>query len=176
MEQQVPVIRPSDSDDPAILRLSGTLGAAMTVVRMEPGDPALAERIRMAAIRHRVIALRDQFLGPEELLAFGAGLGRFMQTRAAPADERWPELLYISNPGKANALSENWHTDGTTSACPPSLSLLAAQEVPEAGGDTLFCDMGHAYQTLSPAYRKLLRGLRRRHLNTKLPASERIEA
>lgn len=38
-----------------------------------------------------------------------------------------------------------------------------AHLLPEAGGDTLFVDMGHAYRTLSPAYRSLLRGLRVRH-------------
>ena len=163
-------------EDPAVRRLGGTLGAEMTRVRMAPDDPETAERIRIAAIQHRVLAVREQFLGPEELLAFAAQLGRFMQTRASPADERWPDLLHVTNPGKASALSENWHTDGTTSARPPSLSLLAAQELPEAGGDTLFCDMGHAYRTLSPAYQRMLRGLRGHHLNRFLPSDERIEA
>lgn len=130
----------------------------------------------MAAIRYRVLAVRDQFLEPGELLAFGAGLGRFMRTRASPSDECWPDLLKVTNPGKANALTENWHTDGTTSTHPPSLSLLTAIEVPEAGGDTLFADMAHAYRTLSPAFRRLLRGLRGHHLNRLLPATERIEA
>ena len=165
-----------DREDAAIRLLGGTLGAEMTGLRMEPGDPAIAERIRMAAIRHRVVAVRGQFLGPEQLLAFGAGLGKFMQTRASPADERWPELLHVTNPGKANALSENWHTDGTPSRRPPALSLLAAQVLPEAGGDTLFCDMGHAWRTLSPAWRRMLRALRGHHLNRFLPAAERIEA
>lgn len=175
MGQDAQVIRETRGD-PAIRRLGGTLGAEMTGVCMAPGDPELADRIRKAAIRHRVLAVRGQFLAPEDLLAFGAGLGPFMQTRASPADSRWPDLLHVTNPGKANALTENWHTDGTTSARPPSLSLLAAQELPEAGGDTLFCDMGHAYRTLSPAYRHMLRGLRGHHLNRLLPATERIEA
>jgi taurine dioxygenase len=169
-------IREAAPDDPAIRRLGGTLGAEMTGVRMSPDNPDLVERIRMGAIRHRVLAVREQFLGPEELLAVGTLFGPFMQTRASPADSRWPELLHVTNPGKANALSENWHTDGTTSARPPSLSLLAAQALPEAGGDTLFCDMGHAYRTLSPAYRQMLRGLRGHHLNRFLPSDERIEA
>lgn len=163
-------------EDPAVRRLGGTLGAEMTGVRMAPDDPETAERIRMATIRHRVLAVRKQFLGPEELLAVGKLFGPFMQTRASPADGRWPELLHVTNPGKANALSENWHTDGTTSARPPSLSLLAAQVLPEAGGDTLFCDMGHAYRTLSSAYRHMLRGMRGHHLNRFLPSEKRIEA
>jgi len=176
MDQAITAKRTPPCDDPAIRRLGGTLGAEMVGVRMEQGDRELAERIRMAAIRHRVVAVRGQFLGPEELLAFGAGLGNFTRTRASPTDERWPDLLKVTNPGKAAALTENWHTDGTTSRCPPSLSLLSAIEVPQAGGDTLFADMGYAYRTLSPAYRKLLRGLRGHHLNRLLPAAERIEA
>lgn len=176
MELEAPAVHTPAQDDPAIRRIGGTLGAEMTGVRMVPGDADLAERVRMAAIRHRVIAIRDQFFGPEELLAFGAELGKFTRTLAAPCDERWPDLMKVTNPGKANALSENWHTDGTTSRRPPSLSLLAAVEVPQAGGDTLFVDMGYAYRTLSPSFRKLLRGLRGHHLNRLLPATERIEA
>jgi taurine dioxygenase len=176
MERGTSANRSPAADDRAIRPMGGTLGAEMVGVHMEPGDPQLTERIRMAAIRHRVVAVRDQFLSPEALLAFGAELGNFTRTLAAPCDERWPDLMKVTNPGKANALSENWHTDGTTSLCPPSLSLLAAIDVPQASGDTLFADMGHAWHTLSPAYRRMLRGRRGHHLNRLLPATARIEA
>ena len=64
---------------------------------------------------------------------------------------------------KEKAAAEMWHTDGITLEQPPSFSILAAHTLPEAGGDTLFVDMGHAYRSLSPAYRRLLRGQRARH-------------
>ena len=160
----------------AIRSLTGTIGAELTGVRMDPEDLELVEHIRSTVIAHRVVAIREQFLGPEDLLAFGAKMGKFMMTRGAPADERWPDLLHVTNPGKTNALSENWHTDGTTSERPPSFSLLAALVLPEAGGDTLFVDMGYAYRTLSPAYRRLLRGLRGHHANRLLASDQRLEA
>jgi taurine dioxygenase len=161
---------------PQLRRLTGTFAAELLGLRMDPPRPETVERIREAAFVHRVVAVRDQFLGPAALLAFGKALGTIMMTRGVTTDEAFPELLKITNPGKARALSENWHTDGTTSERPPSLSVLAAQELPEAGGDTLFVDMGHAYRTLSPAYRRLLRGLRGRHASRLRPADERFRA
>jgi taurine dioxygenase len=152
-------------------KLTGTMGAELIGARMDPDDPEIVEQVQHTAITRRVVVIRDQFLGPDELRAFGGKLGKIMMTRGVVADERYPELLKITNPGKAKALSENWHTDGTTSECPPSLSVLAAQEIPEAGGDTLFVDMGYAYQTLSAGYQRLLRGLLGRHISH-FPASD----
>jgi taurine dioxygenase len=157
--------------EPSIRKLTGTIGAEMIGARMVSDSCDMVEKIRHAAITHRVLAVRDQFLGPEELLIFGKKLGDIMMTRGVAPSDRYPDLLKITNPGKAKALSENWHTDGTTSECPPSLSVLAAQELPEAGGDTLFVDMGYAYRTLSSSYQKLLRGRRGHHVSH-LPKSD----
>jgi taurine dioxygenase len=168
-------VRETDATAPVVRKLSGTLGAEIRGVRMAGADAGTVDVIRRAVLAHRVVAVRDQFLGVDDLLDFGAKLGPFMQTRASPADKDRPQLLRITNPGKTHALSENWHTDGTTSEKPPSFSVLAAQTIPEAGGDTLFVDMGYAYRTLSPSYRRMLRGLRAHHLNRLLKADTVIE-
>lgn len=162
--------------DPLIRKLNGTLGAEITGVRMAGADAETVDWIRRAALAHHVIAVRDQFIAPEDLLAFGGRVGNFMMTRGVKSNLPWPQLLRLTNAGKANALSENWHTDGTTSERPPSFTLLAAETLPEAGGDTLFVDMAYAYRTLSPQYQRLLRGLRGRHRNRLLASETRLEA
>jgi taurine dioxygenase len=160
--------------EPAIRKMTGAIGAEIAGLRM--ADAGAVQTIRDAVLIHKVVAVRDQFLGAEDLLEFGGKLGRFMMTRGVKSTLPWPEVLLLASTGKANALSENWHTDGTTSERPPSFSVLAAQILPEAGGDTLFVNMGHAYRTLSPAYQRLLRGLRGRHRNRLLAADQVLEA
>jgi taurine dioxygenase len=162
--------------EPLVRRMTGTIGAEMLGVRMAGAEPAAVEQIRRAVLAHKVVAVREQFLQPEDLLAFGRRLGPSMMTRGTRSNTEWPEILKLVSTGKANALSENWHTDGTTSPQPPSFSILAAQVIPEAGGDTLFADMGYAYRTLSPVYRRLLRRLRGRHRNRLLAADQVLEA
>jgi taurine dioxygenase len=161
---------------PTIRKMTGTIGAEIIGIPMD-GNADSVDSIRQAVLTHHVVAVRGQFISPEALLAFGAKLGDFMMTRGVVANHRLPNLLVLTNPGKGAAISaENWHTDGTTSERPPSFTLLAADTLPEAGGDTLFVDMGHAYRTLSPRYQRFLRGLRGRHVNRLLAAEKRLEA
>jgi taurine dioxygenase len=162
--------------EPVLRRMTGAIGAEMTGVHLAAGDEATAERVRAAVLAHRVVAVRGQFLEPEQQVAFGRRLGPFMTIRGLASNLPWPELFQLTNQGKAQAASEMWHTDGVTMERPPSFSILAAHTLPEAGGDTLFVDMGHAYRTLSPAYRRLLRGLRARHRSQRLSTDEPWDA
>jgi taurine dioxygenase len=153
--------------EPAIRRATATIGAEITGLRLADTDAAV-EKVRTAILAHRVVVVRDQFLAPERQIALGSRLGPFMAIRGIQPNLPWPELFKITNLGKANAAAEMWHTDGITMDQPPSFSILAAHTLPEVGGDTLFVDMGYAYRQLSPAYRRLLRGLRARHRNQRL--------
>ena len=156
--------------EPAIRRMTGAIGAEVAGVSLAGADAALVERLRAAVLAHRVVAVGGQFLEPEQQIAFGLKLGPCMTIRGLASNLPWPELFQIANLGKANTAGEMWHTDGITMERPPSFSILAAHVLPETGGDTLFADMGHAWQTLSPAYRRLLRGLRGRHRAQRLAA------
>jgi taurine dioxygenase len=151
--------------------MTGTLGAEITGVVLGDCDQATVEMVRNAVLAHRVVAVRDQFLSPEQQIGFGRRLGNPMTIRGLQPNLPWPELFKISSSGKVEAKAEMWHTDGVTMERPPSFTLLAAHVLPEAGGDTLFVDMGYAYRTLSPAYRRLLRGMRARHRNQMLAAA-----
>jgi alpha-ketoglutarate-dependent 2,4-dichlorophenoxyacetate dioxygenase len=58
-----------------------------------------------------------------------------------------------------------WHTDASFEDPPGRYSMLHARVVPpsEAGGDTEFADMRAAYDSLAPALKTKLEGLRVRH-------------
>jgi taurine dioxygenase len=156
------------SGEPTICKLTGSIGAEVRGLCLAQADLAAVDQLRDAVLTHRVVVVRDQVLTPECQIALGRHFGAFMTVRGLEPNTRWPELFMIDNPGKANAAAEMWHTDGVTMERPPSFTILAAHVIPEAGGDTLFVDMGHAYSTLSPAYRRLLRGLRGRHRNQRM--------
>lgn len=146
--------------------MTGVIGAEVIGLELANADDDTAQIIQNAVLKHRVIAVRDQFLHPESQLRLGAKLGEFTYTRGLVHNTEWPEIYLIENPGKDKALTENWHTDGITSRRPPSFTILAAQKVPAAGGDTLFANQGYAYSRLSAGYKRLLRGLRCHYINT----------
>jgi taurine dioxygenase len=61
--------------------------------------------------------------------------------------------------GGLGAYEAEWHTDMSYNELPPTASVLYALEVPPAGGDTGFCNMDRAYETLPEALRRRLDGL-----------------
>ena len=60
--------------------------------------------------------------------------------------------------GQLGAYEAIWHTDMSYIAEPPSASALYSLEVPPEGGDTGFCNMYLAYETLAPELRRQIEG------------------
>ena len=56
-----------------------------------------------------------------------------------------------------------WHTDVSSEARPPSISMLRMEVVPPVGGDTLFMDMRQVFSNLSAKMQDLLKQLSARH-------------
>jgi len=77
-----------------------------------------------------------------------------------------PQILLVSNDrhpdgrpvGIADA-GRYWHTDMSYMKEPALGSLLYARAIPDAGGDTMFCDMTAACADLPPDMRRKLAGL-----------------
>jgi taurine dioxygenase len=154
-------------------RLTGHTGAELSGVKIASDDPKLANYIRTLVLQHRVVVIRGQFITPDEQLVFGQRFGSFVYTPGLEHNTLWPDIYRIENQGKAKARTENWHTDGSYGRFPPSFTILAAQEIPSVGGDTLFANLAHAYQRLSPAYKSMLCGLRACHVGHGLLADGR---
>ena len=70
--------------------------------------------------------------------------------------------------GKAATPTEYWHPDSAYLECPPAISILAAQELPEVGGDTMFCNQYIAYESLSEGMQAYLSGLRAKFSGAKM--------
>ena len=148
--------------------LTSTIGAVVHDVDLTgPVELATIEAVRAALLRWRVLFLRDQHVTPSQQVAFARWFGEL--TPAHPLqgglDERHPEVLVLDSRDyrlgvgdrrEGTSYNNRWHTDVTFSARPPTASILAAEEVPERGGDTLWADLVAAYRALSPGFRELV--------------------
>lgn len=143
--------------------VTGALGAVIEGVH--PCDPDLDfAAVHRAFLDHEVIFFPGADLTEEQHLEFGRRFGTpsiFPLAKLRGATE--PTMTVITDaPGQRNA-ADAWHTDVTWSATPPKAALLQAMQVPERGGDTLWCSATAAFDALSPHFQALLVGLTAQH-------------
>ncbi|MEQ8229357.1 MAG: TauD/TfdA family dioxygenase [Rhodospirillales bacterium] len=144
--------------------LTGAIGARVTGVDLSQElDAETFAAIRQALNEYLVLAFSDQDLTPAEQSRFSKLFGPAEPhpygARVGVNNEN-PEVIVLeTKPGRRGARNDFWHSDISASEKPPALSLLHARIVPEGRGDTLFCNMYRAFETLSPAMQQTLRGL-----------------
>lgn len=109
-----------------------------------------------------VVVIRGQHLSHADQVELARSLGEPTPAHpVVPGHPDHPEILELdSGRGGKNA---KWHTDVTFSPTPPAASVLVADQLPEAGGDTLWADLRGSYAALSPALRDLVDGLEAVH-------------
>lgn len=150
----------------------GGFGAEIVGVDLSrPPDEATRDAIYQAFLNHRVVAIRGQTLMPEHVIAasriFGHDLEPHLFKRYHHPET--PLLMVLSNrtdDGKPTGLADAgsfWHSDVSYKPNPAKATMLYAVEVPEEGGDTLFCDLTAAYDALPETMKKRLRGLKAVH-------------
>jgi taurine dioxygenase len=112
------------------------------------------------------ILLRDQTLGPDDLMRFirrfGEPEGHTLKDYTLPG---YPHIYVLSNrivdgkPIGAHNDGIGWHTDYSYKAEPVMCTMLYAVEVPPEGSDTLLADMCAAWRALTPERQADLEGL-----------------
>jgi taurine dioxygenase len=157
-----------------VRRLTGAIGAEVKGVNLNHslGEGTFAT-IHQAFLDHCMLVFRGQFLEPEAQTAFARRWGEVLHAPYLKQIEMrdHPDVLAVPNLGKARAFTtEVWHSDLSFTPAPPAHSILAAQVLPEAGGDTMFASQYLAYESLSEGMKRLLQGLRACHGGAKLAA------
>ncbi len=123
---------------------------------------------------HLVIRFRGQRLAIEDLIAFSRRFGELdwapVQETGRRFVEGHPEIYVVSNViengvpiGSLGAGEAVWHTDMSYLEHPPKASMLYALEIPSAGGDTHFCNMVRAYESLPDALKQRVSSLALKH-------------
>jgi hypothetical protein len=133
--------------------------------------------IYRAWLDHSVLLFRGHILTDRDLIAFSQ---RFGDLDLAPVQESGrrfveghPEIYVVSNVmkngepiGSLGAGEAAWHTDMSYLPDPPKASILYALEVPPAGGNTYFCNMYHAYESLPEELKRRTERLMLKHDGT----------
>ena len=158
--------------------LTPRLGVELEGVDLADLTEPEAAGVQTAFERHGAILVRDQRLGPEDLVAFSRRFGALdeapLMESGRTAVPGFPEIYVVSNVlgadgkpiGSLGAGEAVWHTDMSYLASPPRASLLYALEVPPEGGDTWLCSMAGALEALPPDLRQVLEGRSIKHDGT----------
>jgi len=130
---------------------SGGLGAEMNGIDLtDPLPRGRFKELKRALLDYQVLFIRDQSLGPEDLLKFGKRWGGIHFYPYMKGLESHPEIFeVIKNPGEPRTFGNRWHSDQMYSETPCKFTILYARELPAVGGDTLFTNLYAAYEALS---------------------------
>jgi alpha-ketoglutarate-dependent 2,4-dichlorophenoxyacetate dioxygenase len=141
-------------------------------------DEATLQEIRDGMDRFGVLVFHDQPFTDEEELAFAQRLDGELNRSRVLDKKRWNNdaLVDISNVDESGDLLDThsrrrmyslgnmlWHTDASFNSPRGRYSMLHARVVPEVGGDTEFCDLRHAYDTLPDHLKEQIEGLEAHH-------------
>ena len=146
-----------------VLPLAAAMGAEIRGVDLSRlTDDQFAE-IEQALFRHKMIYFRGQKLSHADHEAFSLRFGPFAEdayTSGVEGHRNVHPLIKEADDQSKMVFGGGWHTDSPFLAQPPSITSLRSVEIPPFGGDTIWNNAALAYQALSPAYRRLIDGLK----------------
>ena len=141
-----------------ITPISNALGAEISEINLSVRlSNNQISRLYDAFLKYRVLFFREHTLSTTQVLEFS-------QTFGVPAIYPFiqglpeaPEVIeIIKTETDENNFGGSWHSDTSYMHRPAKATLLYAKEVPDFGGDTLFCNTNMAYEQLSGGMKKLL--------------------
>ncbi len=137
-----------------------TIGAAIEGIDLSAEhDHATIEELRAALVAHKVLVFRDQELDAATQSRFAARFGKLERHPFLGGTEDTPYLVRLAKDEAVGGYENVWHSDVTWRERPALGAVLRAVEVPAHGGDTLWADMGAAYEGLSEAVKQRIDGL-----------------
>ncbi|HEX3953356.1 MAG TPA: TauD/TfdA family dioxygenase [Stellaceae bacterium] len=130
--------------------------------------PEVIAAIKQAWGDHLVLRFRGQTLSDDDLMRFSRQIGELDWAPVAATNDA-PEgrayIMVVSNVvedgqaiGQLGSYEALWHTDMSYIAEPPMASALYSLEAPPSGGDTGFCNMYRALETLPADLRRQIEG------------------
>jgi alpha-ketoglutarate-dependent 2,4-dichlorophenoxyacetate dioxygenase len=146
----------------------------------QPLSSELVHDIDTAMKKYGVLVFSDQLLDPDQLVAVGSSFGHLdlpFAKAAKRATRHHAKIADIANidpdTGEVAArdhrkiigslANQIWHADGTFGKPMCKYSFLSAAVLPDWGGQTEFCDLRVAYDTLPPAVKEEVAPLQAEH-------------
>jgi len=154
-----------------------SFGAEIRGVDLRTIDPEDFSTIYRAWLDHSVVLFRGQNLTDDDLIAFSSRFGGLDWAPVQESGRRFvdghPEIYVVSNVtengapiGSLGAGEATWHTDMSYLPDPPKASILYALEVPPSGGNTYFCNMYRALESLPEELKRQITGSQLKHDGT----------
>ena len=147
---------------PEVTRLAAALGAQVYGISLQHLGPDEIESIRNLLNEHMVLFFPGQNLDHRSHVALGRHFGRLEghPNLTNPVPEH-PEIFELA--ASRGGIADEWHSDLTFQAKPSIMSILNMLKCPPVGGDTMWANMVHAYESLSAPLRDLCDGLTALH-------------
>ena len=157
---------------PTITPIDATLGAVVTGLELARMDAATWKAVEQAFHEHAVLVFPGQDLTDDEQVAFASRFGDIEllapdpELKAVAISNRKPDGSVMGaeeHRFKALRGNEGWHTDSSYMPLSAKASVLSAQVVPSADGETEWADMRAAYDALDEGTRKRISGRSAHH-------------
>jgi alpha-ketoglutarate-dependent taurine dioxygenase len=147
-----------------------TLGATVTGVNLNSLDDEQWQAIEAAWYEYAVLVFPAQHIEEDAHIALGERIGPLEELmtnrKAVPISNRKADGSSVdlsSDHFQILKGNEGWHTDSTYMPLSARASILAADVVPEEGGQTEWADMRAALDALAPDTRKKIADLAAHH-------------
>jgi len=157
---------------PRIAPIDATLGAVVTDLALSRMDAATWKIVEQAFHDYAVLVFPAQHLTEEEQVAFANRFGDLEllapdpeQKAVAISNQKPDGSIMDADEHRYKSLrgNEGWHTDSSYMPLAAKASILSAQVVPSAAGETEWADMRAAYDALDEATRQRIAGLSAHH-------------
>jgi alpha-ketoglutarate-dependent taurine dioxygenase len=157
---------------PTIAPIAATLGAVVTDLQPAWMDARTWKAVERAFHEYAVLIFPGQHLAEEEQVAFANRFGDIEilapnpEQRAVAISNQKPDGTILGpdeHRFKSLRGNEGWHTDSSYMPLAAKASVLSAQVVPSAAGETEWADMRAAYDALDEATRRRIAGLSAHH-------------
>ena len=172
-----------------VRKIGHALGAEVSGVDISrPIDDQTFGEINRAFLENCELVFHDQPLTRQQQVAISRRFGELDTNQGRSTHVRVsevPEIFLVTAepvpPGQTpgGVIGGDWHTDNSHLPVAAAASLLQAIELPSVGGDTMFCNMYHAYDTLTDGMKKLIEPLQGVHMQSRavhdLSTPERAE-
>ncbi|MFK9091686.1 TauD/TfdA dioxygenase family protein [Bacillus salipaludis] len=145
--------------------LNPIIGAEIEGVDLsKPLSPQLKEELNEALLEWKVIFFKNQHITSEQQIALGRNFGKLeMHPFYAPPEGREKEIIQFNRNKVEKGFENIWHSDVSWRERPAKAAILRLLKVPPVGGDTLWADMGAAYDNLPDKIKEQIDGLQAIH-------------
>lgn len=153
-------------------RLGTHIGVVVDDYEMDPAKPGFRQFVMELLLQHKVVFFKSQHFSPATFTEMVGQLGtREVHPFRTEADvivgispfqpyPEHPEITGIYHDAKTTGNLNSWHADLHWREIPPFASVLRGVQIPPTGGDTVWANMGKAYDSLSDSVKSELDELR----------------